>query len=115
MDKALDVDIFYNEFTFPNSVWHTNNSIYDVNVHHKGKIVGMVSFSKGNTRWWAEEHKNEIWKDWTPSFTDNEDLLLYKMQQRKKLISRIMQKAQEIKTNNTYCDCSNIISTIYSS
>jgi len=96
MDKALDVDAFYNECTFPKSFWHTNNSIYDVNVHYRGKIVGMVSFSKGNTRWWAQE-QNEIWKEWTPTLPDSEDILLYKMRQRKKLISRIMQKAKEIR------------------
>ena len=58
-----------------------------MNVHYKGEFVGMVSFSKGNTRWWEQANKDHIWNRWTPIFKDPEELLLYKMKQRKACLS----------------------------
>lgn len=100
MDNDLDVEAFFTHCTFPESFWHTNNSIFDVNVHYKGEFVGMVSFSKNNTRWWEQANKDDVWAPWTPTFKDPEELLLYKMKQRKMLIDKLMTAAKKIKECN---------------
>ena len=60
----------------------------------------MVSFSKNNTRWWEQANKDDVWAQWTPTFKDPEELLLYKMKQRKTLIDKLMTAAKKIKECN---------------
>ena len=92
---TLSIDNTYNMCTFPKSFWHTNNTIFDVNIHCNNEFIAMVSFSKNKVNWWPQ--KCLFWKDWNPSILDiNTDLLLKKQIQKNKLITRLIKKAESI-------------------
>ena len=93
--------IFLNIVLSPESFWHTNNSIFDVHIHYKGECVAMISFSKGNSRWWEQANKDHIWGRWTPTIEDTEERLLYKMKQKKALIDKFMEIAKKINLNDS--------------
>ena len=85
--------------TFPKSFWHTNHTIFDVNIHYLGEFIAMISFSKNKKgNFWAQS--STFWDDWNPSFTDSQDIFLAKAIQREKLIKYLTEKATIIFQEN---------------
>ena len=81
-------------FTFPNSFWHNNHTIFDVDIHYKGECIAMVSFYKKKQNWWPQDCT--FWDDLTPTLTDNETVFLSKAKKRKELMTHLMEKAKTI-------------------
>lgn len=82
----------YKLCTFPKSFWHTNHTIFDVNIHYLGEFIAMVSFSKNKKgNFWLQE--STFWDEWNPRLSDSQDIFLAKTIQRNKLIKYLIEGA----------------------
>ena len=86
--------------TFPKSFWHTNQTIFDVNIHYRGEFIGMVSFSKVKSgSWWPQNCA--VWDDISPTLADDDETFLFKSRKKRELIESLIKKSTEIYKQNS--------------
>jgi hypothetical protein len=103
LNNTYDVDKVCERCTFPKFFWHTNHTIFYVNINYMNEFIGMVSFSnKNKVQWWEQgTFTNDFWKLWDPvKFMENTNIMLFVAKKRKELIDKLIEKATKIYIEN---------------
>ena len=101
--KYIDIENICNMVDIEKSFWHTNDTIFDVNLSYLGEGVGMVSFSKNNQdgQYWEphmfddkDHHFFNSWKPKSSDAIDNFDKYVNQMEEFTELKDCLIKKAK---------------------